>query len=121
VANETGPTEGTRCPSVAPPTDVAHFDAGPRVAPIARPVTTSRVSLAPPPTRASRKRARHVAPNVAESYRFVRAYWTTLVVCLSYSWFFFRARFATQAFADARIGELHTKNARRVERTIVEL
>lgn len=53
--------------------------------------------------------------------RFVRAYSTTFVVLGSYLWFYFFARILGKAWAESRVAELHTRNARRVERTIVEL
>lgn len=56
-----------------------------------------------------------------QSLRFIRAYYTTFVVLGSYLWFSFLRRLLGHAWADARLADLHTKNARRVERTIVEL
>jgi predicted unusual protein kinase regulating ubiquinone biosynthesis (AarF/ABC1/UbiB family) len=53
--------------------------------------------------------------------RFVRAYTTTFVVIASYMWFAARARLFGQAWRDASIGDVHTKNARRVYATIVQL
>jgi len=61
-----------------------------------------------------RKRAR-------QSYRFVRAYWTTFVVIGSYLWFAFRTRLFGKAWAESHMAEVHARNARRVERTIVDL
>lgn len=58
---------------------------------------------------------------VAQSYRFVRAYWTTFVVLGSYLWFALLSRFFGPSWADARVADLHAKNARRVERTIIVL
>src|SRR5262249_22196833 len=42
-----------------------------------------------------------------QSYRFVRAYWTTFVVLFSYLWFFFLRRILGQSWADSRIGDVH--------------
>ncbi len=56
-----------------------------------------------------------------QSLRFIRAYHTTFVVLGSYLWFFFLRRLFGHAWGDARMADLHAKNARRVERTIVEL
>jgi predicted unusual protein kinase regulating ubiquinone biosynthesis (AarF/ABC1/UbiB family) len=56
-----------------------------------------------------------------QSYRFVRAYWTTFVVLGSYLWFALLTRALGQVWADERVGNVHLRNARRVERTIVEL
>jgi predicted unusual protein kinase regulating ubiquinone biosynthesis (AarF/ABC1/UbiB family) len=55
------------------------------------------------------------------TWRFVRAYWTTFVVIFSYSSFFFLGRFLGDRWVEGRVGEVHARNARRVERTIVEL
>jgi ubiquinone biosynthesis protein len=59
--------------------------------------------------------------NAAQSGRFVRAYSTTFVVIGSYLWFFFLARLFGKAWADERVEEVHARNARRIERTIVQL
>ncbi len=56
-----------------------------------------------------------------QSYRFVRAYWTTFVVLGSYLWTSFLGRFFAQAWLESRLEIVHAKNARRVMRTIVEL
>ncbi len=72
-----------------------------------RPATTLAAHRPP-------RRARH-------SYRFVRAYWTTFVVIGSYLWYAFRARLGGSAWAADHVGDVHARNARRVERTIVEL
>ena len=56
-----------------------------------------------------------------QSYRFMRAYWTTFVVIGSYLWFSFLSRTLGRGWADQHVTEVHGKNARRVERTIVEL
>lgn len=56
-----------------------------------------------------------------QSGRFVRAYFTTFVVLFSYLWFFFLGRFFGRAWVDAHVGDVHRRNARRIERTIVRL
>src|SRR5262249_29085995 len=56
-----------------------------------------------------------------QSYRFIRAYWTTFVVLFSYLWFFFLRRVLGQSWGDSRMGDVHLRNAHRVERTLVEL
>jgi ubiquinone biosynthesis protein len=82
----------------------------------------------PPPSRspASLRRPALASPVVRrrparQSYRFVRAYWTTFVVIGSYLWFAFLSRVFGPSWADNHVGEVHLTNARRVERTIVEL
>lgn len=79
---------------------------------------------APPASRRSNRAPRtHPAAQrpARQSYRFFRAYHTTFVVLGSYLWFFFLGRLLGKAWMDDRVGEIHTRNARRVERTIVEL
>src|SRR6186713_2602920 len=58
---------------------------------------------------------------VARGYRFIRAYWTTFVVIGSYLWFAFLGSLFGKSWADARVADIHAKNARRVERTIIVL
>jgi ubiquinone biosynthesis protein len=55
------------------------------------------------------------------AWRFVRAYTTTFVVIASYASLALRARLFGRAWRDDRIGAVHTTNARRVYRAIVEL
>lgn len=50
-----------------------------------------------------------------------RAYWTTWRVILSYFWLRFRARFHSPIWVEHALREVHLKNARRIERTIIEL
>ena len=56
-----------------------------------------------------------------QSYRFVRAYWATFLVIGSYLWFALMGRLFGHGWSDEHVGEVHARNARRVERTIVEL
>jgi len=50
-----------------------------------------------------------------------RAYWTTWRVIWSYLWLRFRARFHADAWIEHKLRAVNLKNARRIERTIVEL
>ncbi len=59
--------------------------------------------------------------NSASRWRFVRAYWTTFVVIGSYWGLSLRARVLGRAWRDANIGDVHTRNARRVYATILKL
>jgi ubiquinone biosynthesis protein len=73
----------------------------------------------PPPPRVraiivKRKRAR-------DSYRFLRAYYTTYRVLSSYLWLGFKSRFFGRAYYDQRIDGIHRRSAERVHTTIVEL
>jgi predicted unusual protein kinase regulating ubiquinone biosynthesis (AarF/ABC1/UbiB family) len=57
----------------------------------------------------------------ASKWRFVRAYSTTFIVIGSYMWFGLRARLLGRAWREANVGDIHTKNARRVYATILKL
>ena len=63
---------------------------------------------------------RHRDASVGQ-WRFVRAYTTTFLVIGSYMWLSLRARFFGRAWRDARINDVHTRNARRVNTTILRL
>jgi predicted unusual protein kinase regulating ubiquinone biosynthesis (AarF/ABC1/UbiB family) len=54
-------------------------------------------------------------------WRFVRAYATTFLVIGSYLWLSVRGRFFGRTWRDARISDVHTRNARRVYSTILRL
>jgi len=58
---------------------------------------------------------------MTSNLRFVRAYATTFLVIGSYMWFAARARFFGRAWRDARVSDVHTRNARRVYSTILRL
>jgi predicted unusual protein kinase regulating ubiquinone biosynthesis (AarF/ABC1/UbiB family) len=50
-----------------------------------------------------------------------RAYWTTWRVIVSYLWLRFRARFHSDAWVEHALRTVNIRNARRIERTIIEL
>ncbi|MBS1122464.1 MAG: hypothetical protein H6Q90_4692 [Deltaproteobacteria bacterium] len=50
-----------------------------------------------------------------------RAYWTTFRVIGSYMWLRFRSRFHSDAWVEHTLRAIHLRNARRIERTIIEL
>ena len=85
-----------------------------RGAPSIRPPPSLPRTVPPAAAPARRRPAR-------QSYRFIRAYWTTFVVIGSYLWFAFLTRMLGNAWAASHVGEVHLRNARRVERTIIEL
>ena len=62
----------------------------------------------------------HRAASVS-GWRFLRAYTTTFLVIASYLWLGFRARLFGRAWRDANIGDVHTRNSRRVYATILRL
>ena len=53
--------------------------------------------------------------------RFIKAYWTTFRVILSYLWLRFWARWRSDEWIDRQLRETHLRNAKRIERTICEL
>ncbi len=53
--------------------------------------------------------------------RSLRAYWTTWRVIWSYLWLRLRARFHSEAWIEHRLRTTNLRNARRIERTIVDL
>jgi ubiquinone biosynthesis protein len=56
-----------------------------------------------------------------DRWRFFRAYATTFTVIASYAWFSLRARVFGRTWRDANIRLVHTRNARRVNGTILGL
>jgi len=57
----------------------------------------------------------------AERARFIKAYWTTFAVIASYLRLAFVARFLGRGYYEANLSRIHSVNAFRIERTIVEL
>src|ERR1051325_10047268 len=53
--------------------------------------------------------------------RSLRAYWTRWSVIWSYLWLKFRARFHSEAWIEHHLRQTHLRNARRIERAIVDL
>ncbi len=104
-------TVDLRPPKPAPGGAEVHRVATPESLP---PASTRRVSPGFGAAAAGRRPPR-------QSYRFVRAYWTTFVVIGSYLWFAFLTRLLGHGWAEHNVGNVHLRNARRVERTIVEL
>ncbi len=72
------------------------------------------------PQRTATPLATHRAASVGR-WRFVRAYATTFLVIASYVWLGARARLFGRAWRDAHVGDVHTRNARRVYATILRL
>ncbi len=109
----TGVPEPGKPPAAARPEARSNEGA---TAPAARASAPPRPSIsAPRRDRAERGRTTHY------SYRFVRAYTTTFLVIGSYVWFHFVTRLLGSGYAESRTAELHLRNARRVERTLLEL
>lgn len=72
------------------------------------------IAVAPPPKPVYR------APSAAR-WRFVRAYWTTFRVIGSYLWLSFLGRLIGKEYRERRLAEVHKRNAKRVESTILVL
>src|SRR5436189_2796937 len=53
--------------------------------------------------------------------RSVRAYWTTWLVIASYLWLRLRARFHSDVWVENKLRACNLRNARRIEKTIIEL
>jgi predicted unusual protein kinase regulating ubiquinone biosynthesis (AarF/ABC1/UbiB family) len=91
----------------------------------ARPsIAPSRKPSLPPPKYVSNRPPRTglaVRPPPSAEWRFVRAYTTTFVVLASYLWLGFKTRLLGRTYHDQEINVVHRRNARRVERTIIEL
>ncbi len=90
------------------------------------PATPALQALSPSPSHPDVVEAAERAPTVYRadglgSWRFIRAYSTTFQVIFSYLWFFTKARLMGRAWRDQNIAEMHRKNARRVEATILAL
>jgi ubiquinone biosynthesis protein len=62
----------------------------------------------------------HLAASVG-GWRFLRAYTTTFLVIASYVWLGARARVFGHVWRDGHVGDVHTRNARRVYATILRL
>jgi predicted unusual protein kinase regulating ubiquinone biosynthesis (AarF/ABC1/UbiB family) len=57
----------------------------------------------------------------AARYRFVRAYWTTFRVIGSYMWLSFKGRLWGKPYKERLLPDVHRRNAKRVESTILVL
>lgn len=91
-------------------------------------LTTLPPGYSPPPGAPAAQRGERAeaagappAKGATFRFRFVRAYWTTFLVIGSYIRFSLAERLFGHAWGEARIGEVHARNASRVERTIVKL
>ena len=90
----------------------------------ARALPGSETEPAPTPRKGSSRPPRGrlaTRPAPSARLRFVKAYSTTFVVLASYVWLAVKTRFFGRAYRDQEITAVHRKNARRVERTILEL
>jgi len=53
--------------------------------------------------------------------RFVKAYWTTFVVIASYLWLALLGKVLGRSYYEANLSRVHTLNAKRIERTTIQL
>lgn len=58
---------------------------------------------------------------IPQSFRFLKAYWTTFRVIGGYLWLRLKARFLGRDYYDRKVRGLHVRSARRVARTLLSL
>lgn len=58
---------------------------------------------------------------ISPPLRFIKAYWVTFVVIFSYIRLKVRHRFSASDNYDSQLSDVHTRNAQRIEKTILEL
>jgi ubiquinone biosynthesis protein len=68
-----------------------------------------------------RYRSDHESRPAPLRVRSIRAYWVTWRVIWSYMWLRIRARFHSDAWIEHNLRTIHLRNARRIERTIIDL
>jgi predicted unusual protein kinase regulating ubiquinone biosynthesis (AarF/ABC1/UbiB family) len=90
--------------------------------PVPEPATPSAADSVTSLTHESRRyRDDHESRPPPLHTRSLRAYWTTWRVILSYLWLKFRARWHSEAWVIHNLRQMHLRNARRIEATIIEL
>ncbi len=77
------------------------------------------IAVAPP--RAHRRTPKTYKPDALKRRRFLKAYYVTFSVIASYLWLKFKGKFYGRAYTDREIVEVHRRNAKRIERTLLEL
>lgn len=60
-------------------------------------------------------------PDALKRRRFLKAYYVTFRVIWSYLWVKIKSKFFGRTFTDREIAEVHRRNAKRIERTLLEL
>jgi len=78
------------------------------------PAPTNRFSAATRPPRGYR-------PDALKRRRFLKAYYVTFRVIFSYLWLKFRGKLFGKVYSDLEIAEVHRRNAKRIERALLEL
>lgn len=87
-----------------------------RPVPRAQPASGAMLRMVPDPSE-----PREVGRPPARALRFVKAYWTTFVIIVSYLKVRFWARFRSPEGVAMMLARRHRKNARRLERVITDL
>lgn len=77
----------------------------------------------PAPTRfsAATKPPRAYRPDALKRRRFLKAYYVTFRVIWSYLWLKLKGKMFGKTYSDREIVEVHRRNAKRIERTLLEL
>ena len=104
-----GPTKAPQNGSAAPPPEAGS----------AIPAAMSSIQRVAAQTRRYRDEVEGRPPRLG--MRSLRAYWTTWRVILSYLWLKFRVRFHSDEWVTHNLRQVNLRNARRIERTIIEL
>ncbi len=105
-----------KAPAFADPISASPVDESPAPAPVLPP--QRKLPSARPTALVAKPTYRKVS---AARWRFVRAYWTTFRVIGSYMWLSFMGRLRGQAYREERLSDVHRRNAKRVEGTILVL
>ena len=105
-------------PSV-PPASKPRSERAPRI-----PTLQGLGSVAPAPAprfSAVTKAPRGYRPDALKRRRFLKAYYVTFRVIWSYLWLKIKAKVFGKTHSDREIAEVHRRNAKRIERTLLEL
>ncbi len=118
-------TPGTERPSVPPFGDPAKPGPGQVSAQKAPRVATLQGlgGSFPAPTRfsAATRPPKAYRPDALKRRRFLKAYYVTFRVIWSYLWLKLKGRFLGKTYTDREIADVHRLNAKRIERTLLEL
>ncbi|MBI2389340.1 MAG: AarF/ABC1/UbiB kinase family protein [Deltaproteobacteria bacterium] len=70
---------------------------------------------------AAGQRHKSYRPDALKRRRFLKAYYVTFVVIASYLWLKAKAKLLGTTYGDREIAEVHQRNAKRIERALLEL
>src|SRR5262245_57765627 len=90
---------------------------------VSKPPVSARLKFIPPTPkpRFSAKPAKAYRPDALKSRRFLKAYLVTFTVIASYLWLKLKGKFFGKTYVDREVIEVHRRNAKRIERTLLEL